>query len=367
MAEEHDASSKTEDASSRKLEEARAKGQVVQSREVTNWFAMLGVSASVMLLAPPVAKSLAASMLRFIEEPHRLRLDDAFSSAVLDALLGVALALAAPLGVMLIIGVGSSFLQNGVVFATDRLRPKLENISPLKGWGRLASMRNLVEFGKGIGKVTLVTCVALWLLAPEVDRLGLMPTMEPAGILAEIHRLAIRLVLGVAVALAAIAIFDFAYQRFEFMKSMRMSRQEVKEEYRQVEGDPHIKGKLRQIRMERARKRMMMAVPKASVVITNPTHFAVALHYELGEQSAPRLVAKGADLIAAKIREVAAAHGVPVVENPPLARALYASVELDQEIPTEHYKAVAEIISYVFRLKGKLKPAAPVAIAAAPH
>jgi flagellar biosynthetic protein FlhB len=140
------------------------------------------------------------------------------------------------------------------------------------------------------------------------------------------------------------------------MNSMRMSKQEVKEEYKQQEGDPFMKGKLRQIRTERARRRMMAAVPNASVIVTNPTHFAVALKYEMNSAGAPRLVAKGADLVAARIREVAREHGIPIVENPPVARALYATVELDQEVPPEHYKAVAEIISYVFRLKGKIRP-----------
>jgi flagellar biosynthetic protein FlhB len=175
-----------------------------------------------------------------------------------------------------------------------------------------------------------------------------------AALPGELQGQMLRLLAGVAAVLAGLAIFDYGYQYFDFRKSMRMSKQEQKEEYKQTEGDPHIKAKLRQIRMERARKRMMTAVPEASVVITNPTHFAVALKYEMGAAGAPKLVAKGADLVAARIRELAKANDVPLVENPPLARALYASVDLNQEIPPEHYKAVAEIISYVFRLKGKL-------------
>jgi flagellar biosynthetic protein FlhB len=168
--------------------------------------------------------------------------------------------------------------------------------------------------------------------------------------------LTLRLVAGVLGAMLAIAVLDFAWQRFSFRKRLRMSKQELKEEHKQLEGDPFIKSKLRQIRTERARRRMMAAVPNASVVVTNPTHFAVALAYEMGAAGAPKVVAKGADLVAARIREVAKQNSVPVVENPPVARALYSSVEIDQEIPPEHYKAVAEIIGYVFRLKGKIKP-----------
>jgi flagellar biosynthetic protein FlhB len=172
----------------------------------------------------------------------------------------------------------------------------------------------------------------------------------------EFYKLILRLLFGVLAVVTVLALFDYAYQRFAFMRSMRMSKQEVKEENKQAEGDPVIRARLRAIRMNRARKRMMAAVPKASVVITNPTHYAVALQYDMGDSGAPKVVAKGADLVAMKIREIAAEHDVPIVENPPLARALYAGVEIDREIPPEHYKAVAEIISYVFRLKGKLRP-----------
>jgi flagellar biosynthesis protein FlhB len=161
--------------------------------------------------------------------------------------------------------------------------------------------------------------------------------------------------LGALVLVALLALLDYGYQRLSFMRQMRMSKQELKEEHKQAEGDPAVKARLRQIRMERARRRMMAAVPTASVVVTNPTHYAVALKYEMGSKGAPRLVAKGADLIAKRIREIAEENDVPLVENPPLARALYASVELDHEIPPEHYRAVAEIISYVFRIKGKFR------------
>jgi flagellar biosynthetic protein FlhB len=159
--------------------------------------------------------------------------------------------------------------------------------------------------------------------------------------------------------MAGIALLDYLHQRFQFLRSMRMSKQEVKEEYKQAEGDPHIKGRIRQLRAERARRRMMAAVPEASVVITNPTHFAVALEYDMQKSNAPRVVAKGTDLVALKIREVATASNVPIVENPPLARALHAAVDLDEEIPQEHYKAVAEVIGFVLRQQGKLKTPQP--------
>jgi flagellar biosynthetic protein FlhB len=221
------------------------------------------------------------------------------------------------------------------------------------------SARGLMEFGKTLLKLAVVIAVVAMLMQPELIRLPLTSGLDAGQMLAEIARLIARLGLGVFVALTFIAVLDYGFQRLSFFKSMRMSKQEVKEEFKQSEGDPMIRARLRQIRMDRARKRMMAAVPTASVVVTNPTHVAVALRYELGKEGAPLVVAKGAELIAQRIREIATEYKVPIVENPPLARVLFASVEVDQQIPPEHYKAVAEIIGYVFRLQGKLKPKSP--------
>jgi flagellar biosynthetic protein FlhB len=212
-----------------------------------------------------------------------------------------------------------------------------------------------------MAKVGAVAVIAGYVALPPLGALDYM-IREPAEYLPhQIFHLMTKLLIGVLSIITVMAIFDYAYQRFSFMKTMRMSKQEVKDENKQSEGDPIVKARLRSIRLNRARKRMMAAVPKASVIITNPTHFAVALVYEMGESSAPKVVAKGADHVAFKIREIAKEHDVPIVENPPLARALYANVEIDREIPPEHYKAVAEIISYVFRLKGKMRPQAQTA------
>jgi flagellar biosynthetic protein FlhB len=258
---------------------------------------------------------------------------------------------------MMAVGLAGPLLQTGLLFAPEKIAFELEHISPMKGFQRIFSVRAVVEFVKGILKIAVIGAVAAYLLHPELARLPLLPSLGAAALGGEIEGLSLRLVGGVTAVLTAIAIADYVYQRMSFMRSMRMSKQEQRDEYKETEGDPFIKGKLRQIRTQRARKRMMAAVPKASVVVTNPTHFAVALQYEMASAGAPRVVAKGADLIAARIRELARQHGVPVVENPPVARALYATVEIDQEIPPEHYKAVAEIISYVLRLKGKLAKA----------
>ena len=192
------------------------------------------------------------------------------------------------------------------------------------------------------------------LMMPSFNGLEQLVRMEIVAMPAILYTLTVKLLVGVLAIVTVIAVVDFLYQKFEFMKQMRMSRQEIKDEMKQSDGDPMVKQRLRQIRMERARQRMSAAVPGSSVVITNPTHYAVALKYELGEMDAPVLVAKGQDFIAAKIREIAKENDIPIVENPPLARALYAGVEIDEEIPGEHFKAVAEIIGYVMRLKGKM-------------
>jgi flagellar biosynthetic protein FlhB len=261
-----------------------------------------------------------------------------------------------PLLLLVVVAIAGSVVQTGLVFAVEKLGFDLARLSPLAGFQRLFSMRSGVEFLKNLAKVGAVMALAAMLLMPEIGRLPMLASIGAGALAGEIHHLMLRLFLGVLGLVAALALVDYGYQRMSFMRQMRMSKQEVKEEHKQAEGDPAVKARLRQIRMERSRRRMMAAVPTASVVVTNPTHFAVALRYEMGSKGAPRVVAKGADLIAKRIREVAEENDVPLVENPPLARALYATVDLDREIPPEHYKAVAEIISYVFRLKGKMRP-----------
>jgi flagellar biosynthesis protein FlhB len=347
---------KTEQPSQRKLSHARSEGQVVQSREVNSLFMLTAGAAVVLLMAPALARRMAVTLARFLEPPALLDGGGILWGAVLNLLGEVAGVLILPLIVFVVAAIGGSVLQTGVVFAVDKLGFDWSRLSLAGGFSRLFSVRAGVEFLKGLAKVAAIAMIATALLKPEAARLPLLLSLEPVALAAEFHRLLLSLVLWVLLLAAAMSLLDYAYQRFSFMRSMRMSKQELKEEHRQAEGDPMVRARLRQVRMERAKRRMMAAVPTASVVVTNPTHYAVALAYEMGDKGAPRVVAKGADLVAQRIREVAEEHDVPLVENPPLARALYANVELDHEIPQEHYRAVAEIISYVFRLKGKLQP-----------
>jgi len=225
----------------------------------------------------------------------------------------------------------------------------------LRGFGRIFSLNGVVDLVKSIAKLVLVAVLFGWVLRPQLRMLPLLPTMELPMILAMLHRLLVGLLFTVAAAEIVIAAADYMYQRHTMLKRLRMTKQEVKDEHRQTEGDPVVKSRLRNLRMQRARSRMMAAVAKADVVVTNPTHYACALKYDPETMNAPVLVAKGQDLVALRIREIAEQNGIDIVENPPLARALYAAVEIDREIPPEQYKAVAEVISYVFRLKGKLK------------
>jgi flagellar biosynthetic protein FlhB len=350
-----DSDQKTEQPSQRKLTSARQRGQVIQSREVNNLF-MLGTGAViVLLLSPSLARRLTVTLARFLDPASLLSSGGVLWEAVWRLFGEIAGAFVLPLLLIVVAAAAGSVMQTGLVLATEKIGFDMERLSPIAGFKRLFSVRAALEFLKGLAKFAVVMGLVGVLLRPEIGTLETLTSAAPAALTADIYRLLIKITVGVLVLVALLALLDYGYQRVSFMRSMRMSKQEVKEEHKQSEGDPMVKARLRQIRMERARKRMMAAVPGASVVVTNPTHFAVALKYEMGEKGAPKVVAKGADLIAQRIREIAEENDVPLVENPPLARALYANVEIDHEIPPEHFRAVAEIINYVFRLRRKVR------------
>ncbi len=250
---------------------------------------------------------------------------------------------------MLIGAIAGNLVQAPLVLTGEKLKIKFSKLSPAKGAKRLFGGEALVNFAKGLLKVTCAGAAAVWAVWPETPAvLGLIdadPRATGAAALALVTRM-----LGAVLAVVAIfAAIDWFWQRYTFMKRMRMSKQDIRDEMKQSEGDPLVKMKIRQVRMERGRKRMMAAVPEATVIVTNPTHYAVALKYESGVTAAPKCVAKGVDALALRIRELAGEHEIPIVENPPLARALYAAVEVDAEIPVEHYKAVAQIIGFVMK------------------
>lgn len=355
MADDSDDSQKTEEPTPKKLREAREKGEVARSQEVNHWFIILAFATTVGLLAPIFLAQLGRAMLPFLEQPHQIVLGGDSARLVLaDLLWDVAKALALPFAATIAAALAANALQGGILISAESLKPKLEKLSPLAGAKRLFGQRALVEFAKGVLKLSLVGTIITLLVMPRWQTYMDLPELSIEQLLLLLRQEALRVLIGVLAAMTAIAGADYMFQRFKTMQKLRMSRQEVKDEMRQSEGDPMIKARLRQLRQERARQRMMAAVPGADVVVTNPTHFAVALKYEGEVMNAPRVVAKGVDFMAQKIREVARENGVPLVENRPLARALYDGVEIDQEVPPAHYKAVAEVIGYVMRLRGRL-------------
>lgn len=352
---DQDESQKTEEPTQHRLQEALKKGQIAFSREVLHFFSLATFALIVAGLLPFIAGPVIELGRLFIESPHTYTVSPTNLGEMSQAVISrVGLAFLIPLGLFMIAAIVGGLMQTRMNVSAHPIKPSLERISLLKGFGRLFSMKSLMEFLKGIVKITVMGVVCYMAVQPYLHKFPLLTDYAPMETVRLLVSLLGRLMVGVCVAMAFIALFDFVYQRHAYMKQMRMSMQEIKEEYRQQEGDPHVKHKLKQIRMERSRKRMMSNVPKADVVITNPTHFAVALQYDAISMKAPVLIAKGADGIAAKIRELADEHKIPIVRNPPLARALYDTVDLDEEIPVEHYKAVAEVIGYVYRLQKKI-------------
>jgi len=355
MAEDEDQDSKTEEPSERKLSKAREEGQIPVSNEVKVWASLLGVIAIVSILSPQMAGQLKVLLLPLLDHPDRIATDESSLRELLGQLsLGVGLVLAPPMALLMALAVFASVAQAGLMLTPSRLLPDLSRINPMAGLGRMFSSRSLVELLKGVTKLVVVGAIVFAVAWPKLKNIEVLLQMDLITILIYIRDTLLSMTAAVVIIMTFLAGADWWYQRHTFRKQLRMTKQEIKDEYKDSEGDPKIKGKIRQLRMERARRRMMQQVPAATVVVTNPTHYAVALKYEQEEMNAPRLVAKGADLIAKRIREMADENDVPIVENPPLARALFATVELDQEIPAEHYKAVAEVIGYVMRLKGHL-------------
>ena len=350
-----DDASKTEDATPKKLEEARKRGQVPQSKELNTWIMLLAATLLIGVSSDSLFASFRDYLKIFLEQPHLMAAGPGGIGSVMANMMIKTLGLIAiPLIILFFAALVGPFSQVGFMIAPEVLKMDFSKISIMKGFGRLFSMRSVVEFIKGLLKIGVIGTVGFVLISPYMG--SIEHTLdEPVGMmLANLHSMTMRMMIGMLVAFLMISIADVLYQRWEFGKQMRMTKQEIKDEYKQTEGDPHVKGKLKQLRYEKARQRMMQAVPKADVIITNPTHFAVALKYDTDTMDAPTVVAKGVDNVALRIREIGKENNVEIVENPPLARTLYADVELDQPIPPELFKAVAEVISYVFQKRGRL-------------
>ncbi len=353
--EQPDDSQKTEEPTPKKIEQARKKGQVALSREINNWVMILAGTILVATAAGPVLSNLKDVMKAYIEHSH----DFPQMPGGLHIILGesykrVITIMALPFIVLMAAAFLGPFLQVGPLYAPEAIKPELSKISPIKGVTRLFSSRSVMEFVKGILKISIVSVVGAVIIYPYYGQLEHLIGLPMPLMLDEIQELVVKMMAGILVVLLVVAVIDLVYQRMQNHKKMRMTKQELKDEYKQTEGDPHVKARLRQLRSERARQRIMQAVPEADVVITNPTHFSIALKYNPEEMEAPRCVAKGIDELALRIREVAKENDVEIFENPPLARALFDAVDIDETIPQEHYQAVAEVISFVFKRKGKL-------------
>lgn len=354
MSEDTDPDSKTEDPSGKRLEDAAKKGNVAKSQEIGYWFTFLAASIALWMLANSLGERILASTRVFLAQPHLIPVDSSHLASIgIELVANIALGVGPVIGLFVLAGIAASMLQNPFQISLERIKPNFQKLSPLAGIKRMLGVQNMVEFVKNLIKVAVIGGILIAILLPELDELEVLIDLDPTVILPLCLSIVAKLVGALIGIMFVVAVADYLYQRYNYMKNLRMTKQEVKEEYKEIEGDPHIKARLRQLRIQRSRQRMMAAVPQASVVVTNPTHYAVALKYEQGQTEAPIVVAKGADNIALRIRQIANENDVPIVENPPLARALY-KVDLDQEIPVEHFRAVAEVISYVMKLKDGL-------------
>lgn len=351
MAGDTDQEDKTEEPTGRRIEQAIERGDVAHSIEINTFF-ILGAFTLVLLLASgPIARRLSGQMRGFLANAGTVPSDpQVYAGLGTRVVWSYFEAMAIPACVTIAAAIAAGLLQHRPIFTAANLAPKFDRISPMVGIKRLFGVEALFQFVKGLGKMIVVGCVAGAVLWNQREHIGTFAQLAPAAALQATLSLALKLLAGVLAAYVAIAIGDALYQRHRWRGRLRMTKEEIKQEHKESEGSPEVKGRMRQIRAARRKRRMMAAVPTATVVVTNPTHYAVALRYEPG-MAAPVCVAKGVDSLALRIRALASEHGVPITENPPLARALHATVDIDEEIPAEHYRAVAEVIGFVMRVR----------------
>lgn len=350
-----DLGEKTEDPTPHRREEARGEGNVARSTDLSAGIMAVGGVLLLGLVGP--------WMWAVMKELMRTMLGSGFSADVtrvgdLGQLWMVGLAAAARVAGPLTLGLAAlavvaGVIQVGFLLTLKPIQPQASRLSPLKGLQQLFSLRSTVRFGMSLGKVAVVAGVATWSIYADFPKVMSLIRLEAAPMLAAAAWLVWLLALKVAAVLLLLGLIDYAYQRWQHEEDLKMTKQQVKDEQKRMEGDPETKQRRQEVAKQLQMQRVSADVPQADVVVTNPTHFAVALRYEGQEMNAPKVIAKGADHVAARIRQVAAAHGVPMVERPPLARALYGQVEVGQEVPQEHYAAVAEILAYVYRLNGR--------------
>lgn len=347
------AQEKTEPATPKRREEAREKGQVARTAELGTAFVLLAGFAALSMWAAGAADNIVALTRRYLGTGLRLEPDPgAVQSLFVDIGLSAAVVVAPMMAAALLVGVAAQLVQVGFLFSSEPLKPKLERINPIAGVQRLVSRRALVDLLKALLKITIVGYIAYREVRDALDvlpSLAGVPTLEAVSIVGGI---VFRTGMYIGLALLVVAVLDYMFQRLEHERSLRMARQEIKEEMKQTEGDPQLRARIRRRQRELASRRMMQDVPTADVIVTNPVHLAVALKYDQLTMEAPIVVAKGAGLVARRIRSVAEEHQVPIVEDVVLARALYDGVDIGQSIPVDLYQAVADVLAFVYRLRG---------------
>lgn len=353
MAEDQDNSQKTEDPTQKRLEEARKKGDVAKSMDVPIWFLMLA-TAFIMAAAGPISAMIADPLIRIMDHPHAFRLTEGGAQQLMADLM---FALAPPLiiifGAISVASLLGHVIQNRPLWTGEKIKPELSKLSPMKGLQRMFGAQGWMNLLKSILKMAAITAAMIYAVWPEMTAIAESSWLSPAGLMVMTQTISGRLLLAAVVVVGLIAGLDYIWQRWSFMQRMRMSRRDIRDEVKQQEGDPHIRARLRQIRLERSRKRMMQNVMKSTVVITNPTHYSVALRYDPEVDAAPMCMAKGVDEVALRIREKAKEHDIPIIENVPLARALFAVTEVEEAIPREHFEAVAKVIGFVMSTSKK--------------
>ena len=343
---------KTEDPTGHKLSEAKKKGQVAKSKEVSSAVTLLASTILLITLGKYAANSFSSNMVEFLGSNLNMELNtNSLQGIFLTILWRVAIVLLPVAIPIMILGVGASIMQTGYINSTETLKPDLSKLNPISGFKKMFSMRSIVDLVKNIAVIIIVGYVGYAFLRDNFRQILVISNLRFPVMITTALDLATSIFFRITLVIVAIALIDFIYQKYQFKKDMRMTKQEIKEEYKQMEGDPQVKGKIKQKQREMATRRMMQNVPDASVIITNPTHISIALKYESGNSNAPTLVAKGSGYVAIKIKEIAKENDIPIIENKPLARLMFDKVDLDSEIPSEMYQAVAEILALVYKLK----------------
>ncbi len=347
-------SDKTEQPTPKRLEDARKKGNVAKSTEINSAFVLLTGTLTLFFISGYMFQNFSMFMKHVLSSlmTYQIARDSVRPYAI--SLIGISIKIMAPLLLaIMVIGILANVGQVGFLFTLEPVIPNLEKIDPIKGFQRIFSMRSMEELIKGILKIVIIGYVMYRVIKGHYADYFLLMDQGPRQIMSFMMRVIFQMAIWASLILVILAAADFAFQKWNYLKDMRMTKQEVKEEMKEYEGDPQVKGRIRSLQREMARKRMMADVPKADVVITNPTHYAVALKYEPEGMEAPRVLAKGSRKLALKIKEIARESGVPIVEDPPLARALFKSAEVGMEIPVDLFQSVAEVLAYIYRLKGK--------------